>query len=275
MHDQECIEFLRWALPRLGLRWRGFRKVRRQVCRRIQDRIRALGLSGVTSYRALLAWQTEEWRHLSGCCVITISRFYRDQGVYQGLAEKVLPVLAARRAAAREDSLRVWSAGCASGEEPYSLVFVWSMLMAGRFPGMDLDIVATDSQSELLARARRACYRRSSLRELPASWSDKGFVVRGDEWCMKDHFRQGVRFLRHDVADEPPPGTFDLVLCRNLVFTYFTPERQQQFLRQLIPRLADGAALVVGAHEALPPGRRGFSAWPGASCTWCFDPADR
>ena len=270
MHDQECIEFLQWALPRLGLRWPGFRKVRRQVCRRIQERIRQTGLAGVASYRDCLERQPDEWRILNDCCVVTISRFYRDRGVYQGLEERVLPALAGRCAAAGENRLGVWSAGCASGEEPFSLALLWHQRLAARFPHLVFDLTATDSQPDLLARARRACYRRSSLRELPAPWIEEGFLEHADEWCLKDRFRQGVSFICHDVADDPPGGIFDLVLCRNLVFTYFTVERQRQFLRVLIPRLAGGAALVVGSHESLPAGVREFGPWPGAPSVWRF-----
>lgn len=273
VNDVECLEFLRWALPHLGLRWPGFRKVRRQVCRRIQQRMCELGLPDLHSYQGLLARQPDEWRALADCCVVTISRFYRDRGVYEGLAERVLPALAERAALAGQRRLRVWSAGCASGEEPYSLALIWYLRVARRFPGLALELFATDSQRDLLERARRACYRHSSLRELPPGWVEEGFDRSGDQWCLKQRCRRGVRLLRRDVTEGPPDGIFDLVLCRNLVFTYFTLGRQQVFLQSLMPHLAAGAALVVGSHETLPAQVRELTSWAEVPCVWRYDPA--
>jgi chemotaxis protein methyltransferase CheR len=85
MQDAECVALLRWALPRLGLRWPGFRKVRRQVCKRITRRIRELGLADVTTYRERLESVPEEWPELDALCRITISRFYRDRAVFDHL----------------------------------------------------------------------------------------------------------------------------------------------------------------------------------------------
>jgi chemotaxis protein methyltransferase CheR len=89
----QWVEFLQWALPRLGLRWPGFRKVRRQVIRRIARRIEALQLGDLDHYRRYLEAHAEEWPRLDGCCRITISRFYRDRQVFDALAQAGLPEL--------------------------------------------------------------------------------------------------------------------------------------------------------------------------------------
>ena len=85
MNDADCIRFLQWSLPRLGLRWAGFRRVRGQVCKRLRKRLAALGLNDLSDYRALLAADAAEWRQLDGLCRVSISRFYRDQGVWRCL----------------------------------------------------------------------------------------------------------------------------------------------------------------------------------------------
>jgi chemotaxis protein methyltransferase CheR len=115
-HDAE-VEFLQWALPRLGLRWAGFRRVRGQVRRRVRRRVAALGLEDLDAYRAYLDAHPEEWEVLDALTPITISRFYRDRDVFARLEDDVLPALASAAAAAGRDGLRCWSAGCASGEE--------------------------------------------------------------------------------------------------------------------------------------------------------------
>ena len=107
-----CTTFLQWALPRLRLRWPGFRKVRRQPCKLIKRRIRELGLEGFGAYRQYLEEQPEEWELLDRFCRITISRFYRGQGVFNTIKDIILPELA-QAATASGAPLRCWSAGCA------------------------------------------------------------------------------------------------------------------------------------------------------------------
>lgn len=121
MKDIDCIHFLQWSLPRLGLRWAGFCRVRGQVCKRLHRRLSALGLKDLLDYRALLAADEAEWRQLDGLCRVSVSRFYRDQGVWRWLERDLLPQLAVQASARGENRLRIWSAGCASGEEPYTL----------------------------------------------------------------------------------------------------------------------------------------------------------
>src|ERR687895_1262085 len=133
--DVDCVSFLQWALPRLGLRWEGFRKPRRQVCRRLRARIGELGLDGVAAYRAHVEARPDEWRVLDRLCRVTISRFYRDRGVWEALRGEL-------------DPRSVWSAGSASGEEAYTAALVWP----------EATILATDADLALLERAARGCY---------------------------------------------------------------------------------------------------------------------
>ena len=134
LSDEECVAFLQYALPRLNLRWAGFRKVRGQVNKRLKRRIKELGLEGLTAYRSYLEEDPEEWRRLDEFCRITISRFYRDRGVFQLLQDRVLPELAERAADEGRSVIRVWSAGCASGEEVYTLRILWDLTTFPRLP---------------------------------------------------------------------------------------------------------------------------------------------
>jgi len=124
MKDTDCVQFLQWALPQMHMRWPGFRKVRDHVCKRIERRIRELGLPNVQAYQEYLREIRAEWQQLDGLCRVTISRFYRDKRVFAMLEQEVLPRLAEQALAADGRSLRIWSAGCASGEEPYTLVLL-------------------------------------------------------------------------------------------------------------------------------------------------------
>lgn len=251
MTDSQCVEFLRWALPRLGMRWQGFRKVRRQVCKRLRRRLAALGVSDLAAYQGCLERHPEEWASLEELTHITISKFNRDRGLFASLQQEVLPVLAAAIGRGLDD-LEVWSAGCASGEEPYTLAIMWQLELAQRFPEVEIRILATDVDDTMLARARRGCYPPGSLKELPERWRGAAFDERDALYCLRDRFKEPVRIARHDIRS-PPPGRFDLVMCRNLAFTYFDVDLQRATARRLASALRARGMLVLGAHEALPP----------------------
>jgi chemotaxis protein methyltransferase CheR len=251
VQDRACVELLRWALPRLGLRWPGFRRVRRQVCRRVVRRARELGLADIAAYREHLERTPAEWPVLDALCRITISRFYRDRAVFDHLGASVLPALARAARARAEPAVRCWSAGCASGEEPYSLALVWAFGVGETF-GLALEVVATESDQRLLERATRACYPPGALRELPPGWAARAFTGEQQLCCLRPTFRKGVRFLRQDIRLAQPEGPFDLVLCRNLAFTYFDHDQQRRTLRSIADRMRPGAALVVGKGETPP-----------------------
>ena len=133
MRDTDCIAFLRGTLPAIGLEWRGFRRVHRQVCKRLGRRLAALGLADLQAYRVYLGADAAEWSRLDELCRISITRFYRDRAVFDALRERLLPALAQRARRGGAPALRAWSAGCAGGEEPYTLALLWHLDVAPRF----------------------------------------------------------------------------------------------------------------------------------------------
>lgn len=263
--DPEWVAFLQWCLPRLELRWEGFRQVRRQVCRRIWQRMRELGLRELTDYRRLLELGRDEWRELDPLCRVTISRFGRDRSVFENLQRRVLPQLALRVDERGERTVRCWSAGCASGEEPYSLRLLWELTLRRQHPDLDLEVVATDVDEHVLRRAEVARYPQSSLRDLPEEWQSV-FACSGSEAFLPQQILNGVRLLRQDVREKVPDGRFSLILCRNLVFTYFSDASQRSVLRRLLAALEPGGVLVVGVHERLPRDVPGLDLV--APCIW-------
>ncbi|MCZ7685293.1 MAG: chemotaxis protein CheR [Sandaracinaceae bacterium] len=259
--DADRVAFLQWAAPRLGLRWSGFRKVRRQVCKRVARRARELGLGGFAAYRARLERDPSEWTALDAACRVTISRFHRDRRVFEQLRADVLPVLA-RAARERGTALACWSAGCASGEEPYTLAILHRYGLAEPDRATPITIVATDADPRVLARARAARYARATLRELPEAWIDLAFARVDGELELREELRASVDFRCEDLRVSMPEGPFDLVLCRNLVLTYFDEARQREVALRMVERMVPGAALVVGSHEEPPPDV-GLEPWPG------------
>jgi len=259
--DQQGVEFLQWCLPRLHLRWRGFRKVRRQVYKRIARRMTELALSDIGRYRTYLQSRPEEWQRLDALCWISISRFYRDCRVFERLENACLPDLAKTILARGEHELRCWSAGCAAGEEPYTLALLFHYKLAPRFPMLRLHIVATDADSKALRRAERGCYPASSLRELPAEWCADAFERIAHEFCLKAEYRRSVSFMHQDIRERVPEGPFHLILCRNLVFTYFDDDLQREAILSIANRLLAGGVLVVGKHETIPDGPWELEPW--------------
>lgn len=261
MTDPECVRFLQWALPQLRMRWAGFRRIRRRVCKRIAQRLRELQLPDTAAYQAYLQNHADEWAKLDVICRVSISRFYRDRQVFRMLEQEVLPQLANAARARHEPSLRVWSAGCASGEEPYTLTLLWHLVLQQQCPGLALQILATDVDPLLLRRAQRACYPFSSVKNLPPAWREQAFEERAQEYCLRPAFRQDVIFQCQDVRDTLPAGPFHLVLCRNLVFTYFAPALQKNIARQIVAALRPGGVLVLGVHEKLPELDQAMETW--------------
>lgn len=251
MADTACVAFLQWALPRLGMRWRGFRRVHRQVCRRIRARIQVLGLADHAAYRDHLERHAREWDTLDALCRVTISRFFRNERVFRDL-----PALASELG---RDRLRIWSAGCASGEEPYSVVLALS--------DFDVEVVATDADAHMLDRARTARYQRGTLRELSEEEIASAFVPHGDLFELRAESRDRVCFMQQDVRHDAPEGLFDLILCRNLAFTYFDEAVQRGVVARFAAHTRRGGALIVGAHEAVPEGIDTYVPWAGRPYT--------
>jgi chemotaxis protein methyltransferase CheR len=238
--------------------------VRRQVCLRLHRRLQALGLDSLDAYREHLERDLEEWAVLDGLCRITISRFGRDRAVFEALGGRLLPELAELARGRGDAALRVWSAGCASGEEPWSVALCWHLAVGARFPELGLRVIATDVDPHLLERASEAVYPGSSLKELAGALRARAFETSGDAHRLRPGLRVGVEFRREDVRRQAPAnaGPFHLVLCRNLAFTYFAERVQREVLDRITSTLTPRGALLVGTHEELPSNGARFTSDP-------------
>ena len=254
MTDRELVRFLQTNLPALGLRWAGFRKVRKTVRKRIARRLRELGLSGLDAYERYISAEPAEAQVLDALCRIPISRFFRDREVFRQLECRVLPACGRDAMNAGRDIVRCLSAGCASGEEPYSVNLVWLLRVAHRFPAVALSILAVDSEPEMLRRAGGCCYTAGSLKDVPDTIRLEAFDEVAGEYRLRDEFRSGIRFQECDIRESIPDGPFDVILCRNLAFTYFSDPVQQAVLLEFHCRLRAGGYLIIGSHEHLPHG---------------------
>ncbi len=135
---------------------------------------------------------------------------------------------------------------------------IWINHVQADFPDLTLQVLATDADETMLQRAERASYPASSLKQLPADWKQKAFTPNNGEYQLAPQFRSLVRFQKADIRVDTPAELFSLILCRNLVFTYFDEPLQRQVLARLSERLQPGGYLVIGKHESLPAAKAGL-----------------
>jgi chemotaxis protein methyltransferase CheR len=186
------------------------------------------------------------------------SYFFRDAATMESLRERVLPELIARVSSAR--SLRVWSAGCSTGEEIYTI----SILLRELIPSYDdwqIQLVGSDVDEGAIARARAGIYGAWSLRATSEDTRRNYFEERsGPRFALKPRYRRNVVFVRHNLADPesaaPAPGRFDLILCRN-VMIYFSPAAQERVAKTMARALAPHGMWLTGSSDPVP--RVGFS----------------
>jgi len=259
MKERECTEFLQRHLPRLRFRWAGFRKVHKQVCKRLYRNITELGFSDFSAYEVYLDDHPEEWQILDSMLQITISRFYRDRGVFDIVCSRVLPSLAKDILLRGGNEARCWTAGCCSGEETYTLQILWKLcVLPAIHKDLPLRIIATDINHDALKRAQEGYYSESSLKDLPKELTQQAFVQSGKFYAIKKTLRENIEFLEQDIRIQLPDGCFHVILCRNLVFTYFEDALQREILDRILEKLHRGGIFVIGIHESLPKGVTGI-----------------
>ncbi len=258
MTDADLVAFLKWSVARLGLRWTGLQGFRGTVRKRLTKRLAELGLGDLAAYRAFIEREPDEVVVLEAMCRIPISRLYRDAEVFDLLANELLPERA--RIAEREgrSAVRVWSAGCASGEEPTTIAILWHVDIAPVHPSVSLDLIATDADEGMIARAERGAYGPGSVRELPPRLRERALRREGGLFVVQPELRRGVTFRREDLRRSMPEGPFDLILCRNMLLTYIDERQHLPLLEELVARLRPGGILVVGRRERMPDGLGGL-----------------
>ncbi len=246
------VEFLQWALPHLKYRWAGFRKPRGQVIKRIRQRIRELSLEGIRDYKTYLRNHPEEWHILDQMCDITISRFFRDRELWKYLKNNLLPEMLKAR---QDNQIRIWSVGCCNGEEPYSMALLVEEVRETASEPINISILASDRNPHALSRSRTGRYPGGALKEVPSGIKKKHFRPDPDHpnhYLITGEVKDRVVFEYRDISKSLPEDMYDLICCRNLVYTYFSCERQEEFTVKIATLLHPGGFLILGAHENLP-----------------------
>ncbi len=217
--------------------------------RRIAVRMRARGMADFDAYSRLLDRDPGEWEPLLDALTINVTKLFRDRAVYETLATGVVPEVWAMPAPA----LRVWSAGCSSGEEAWTLAMLFhrqaaAMQQTNRLSR--LRIIGSDIDRVSLERAAQATYPEAAFGEMPADFRQRYFTA-GTPARVVPEVRALVHFERRDLLNEPPPaGPLQLVTCRNVVI-YFDAAAQQALFRRIFDAMPPGGFLVLGQVETL------------------------
>lgn len=225
--------------------WSGYRKVRKGVKKRIRRHMEKSGCRTMDAYLELLQISPKDKADCEECLLVTISRFFRDAQLWQYLQAHLLPELVHHF----EPPLRFWSAGCACGEEPYSLAMIWDCLGEVSPP----EILATDTRTDCLNRAKAGRYPRSSLREVPENIRSTYFNIRrrGGVFSIQKQRLLPIQWQRHHLLEPPPAGPFHIVFLRNNLLTYYQEPQLQTTLRSITSVLAPDGRLVIGSHEKI------------------------
>jgi two-component system CheB/CheR fusion protein len=221
---------------------------RASLDRRIRKRMQAAGIDSYSGYTDYLEAHPHEFTELFNTILINVTAFFRDPQMWEYIASDVIPrILQLRQGDA---SIRVWSAGCSSGEEAYSLAMLLAEALGpDRFHDR-VKVYATDVDEEALSQGRAAAYSDEAVDTIPKPLLNKYFEHVGHRWLFQREFRRAVIFGRHDLISDPPISHLMLVVCRNTLM-YFNTEVQQRILERFRFGLSEGGFLFLGKAEML------------------------
>jgi chemotaxis protein methyltransferase CheR len=180
---------------------------------------------------------------------INVSEFYRNAKRWEVLEKKILPKLLAQN-----KRLKVWSAACSTGEEPYTLAIILSKFM----PLSQVSVFATDIDENVISRAKIGIYPERSLQEVPEDIKKRFFTKEGTHYKISEDIKKAVTFKKHNLLADPFDTNYDLIVCRN-VLIYFTEEAKHELYRKFNKALKPGGIFFVGSTEQIfNPGFYGF-----------------
>jgi two-component system CheB/CheR fusion protein len=218
------------------------------LARRIRARMSLVHADDFPSYGRYLEQHPEEHVLLFNSILINVTGFFRDAEAWKTIATDVIPRLVAAGGESR--SLRIWSAGCSSGEEPYSVAMLLAEQLGDRANDYLIKIYGTDVDEEALASARQAVYRLEQLKDVPDGFVDRYFNRDGQLYRVRRDLRRWCIFGAHNLTQAPPLSHIDLLVCRN-VLIYFTSELQERVLSRFHYAIREGGFLFLGRSESL------------------------
>lgn len=215
----------------------------RQMKRRIDTLISRNKFSDYDSYIKAIKADKKMYDEFVNYLTINVSEFYRNPQLWENLEKEIFPELIKKYG----NSIKVWSAACSTGDEPYSL----AMLLGKFMPLNKVKIIATDIDSQVLDKAKMGVYGGNSLNSLPEEFKKKYFTsVGGNAYKISDEVKRCVEFKKHDLLRDPYPTGCHLIVCRN-VLIYFTEDAKTEIYKKFNKALVQGGILFVGSTEQI------------------------
>lgn len=218
--------------------------------RRFGVRMRACRVLQYSDYAGYLDHHPEEYNKLFDNITINVTQFFRDLSVYTFFQEKAIPALFEEKKRTHNPLVRVWSCGCSSGEEPYSIAICLMNYLRTVREKYTISIFGTDIDDASLNKARIGLYARSSLENVSSGLLEKYFTVENDKYKVREEARLLTKFMKHDFIREEPLRNLDIIFCRN-VMIYLTREMQTRLLVSFYKSINQKGFLVLGKVESL------------------------
>ncbi|MFH1094462.1 MAG: CheR family methyltransferase [Candidatus Omnitrophota bacterium] len=220
--------------------------------RRIALRMHAQSVNSYSDYLQVLIHAPEEYEKLFDVLTINVSSFFRDAAVWDDLRTKILPELIARKKQQKAGlkRIKIWSAGCSHGEEPYSLAIMLYELLEKEAVEINVEIIATDIDKECLAQGKAGRYAQMSVKDLNPHYLRRFFIPIKDEFQIVPHVQEFVHFKELNLIHDPAVMGVDMVICRN-VFIYFNRSLQEYLIMKFHGALVHQGFFVMGNSENL------------------------
>jgi len=220
------------------------------IKRRIDLRMKLKGEYSYARYAKLIENDNNEMKELMNVLTVNVTEFMRDKTPFDFFRKKLLPEIVKRKSKAKSRLLRIWSAGCSYGEEPYSIAISISEELGNDW---NVSIYATDIDLKCLESARRGIYKKEQLNNLSRNEIFKYFIKINGEYEVIDSIKKQIRFKRHDLTSEGPISRyFDVIFCRN-VMIYFNEKQKFKIFSDFYQALIKNGYLIIGKSETLHP----------------------
>lgn len=214
----------------------------KQMRRRINTLITKNNIKTYDEYVALIRKDKEKFDQFINFLTINVSEFYRNPDQWKILENNVFPGLIEKFG----KNLKIWSAACSTGDEPYSLV----MALSRHLPLANIKIIATDIDKQVIDTARMGLYNEKSIAGVPDDLKAKYFTKVGNSYQISDEIKKRVEFKEHDLLKDAYPSGCNLIVCRNVVI-YFTEEAKDEIYKKFYQSLVPGGVLFIGSTEQI------------------------
>ncbi|MDD3043116.1 MAG: protein-glutamate O-methyltransferase CheR [Methanosarcinaceae archaeon] len=225
--------------------------------RRIKVRMRLTNSNNYSEYIHVLEEERTEQKNLIDTLTINVTDFFRNHETFRIIEEEILPTLIKSRSSSLFKTIRIWSAGCAAGEEAYSIAILLHKLLKNDVGKYRINIIGTDLDVISLKKARKGIYNEIEMRNVDKKTRECYFQKMGDSYQVIDELKDLIHFKQHDMLSGPKISYFDMIICRN-VMIYFKKEIQEQLYLDFYQALNNGGFFIIGKSETMTGPAAGY-----------------